>query len=427
MTDEFAAYVGIDWADQKHDVALLPAGRETEEHRQVEQTPEAIDAWATELRQRFAGRPVAVCLEQSKGGLIYALMKYEFLVLYPINPKQLARFREALAPSGSKDDPTDAGLALQLLVKHRDQLRPWHPDDAQTRLIRILAEDRRGLVEQRTRLCNQLQDRLKQVFPLALEVLGSLTTDLAAEFLARYSSFEELRQAQPEDIAALYRLHNLGPDKIQERLERIAAATPLTTDPALVGSGRLWVRSLATQLQALAEPLRQYDRQLAEAMRLHPDAAIFQSFPGAGDALAPRLLAAFGADRQRLENAAQMQNLSGIAPVTRRSGRTKSVLRRWACNKFLRQTFHEFAQHSLPRSVWAKAYYELQRQRGKKHHAAVRALAFKWIRVLFRCWKQRLCYDELIYCAQLLQRRSPLLAHIAASPNSTPPHHTTYA
>lgn len=423
--DDFAAYVGIDWADQQHDVALLAAGRGKAEHRQVEQTPEALDAWATELRQRFGGRPVAVCLEQSKGGLIYALMKYEFLVLYPINPKQLARFREALAPSGKKDDPTDAGLALQLLVKHRDQLRPWRPDDAQTRLIRILAEDRRGLVEQRTRLCNQLQDRLKQVFPLALEVLGSLTTDLAAEFLARYSSFEELRQARAEDVAALYRWHSLGQAKIQERLERIAAATPLTTDPALVSSGRLWVRSLATQLLALAEPLRQYDRQLADAMRFHPDAAIFQSFPGAGAALAPRLLAAFGADRQRLDNAAQMQELSGIAPVTRRSGKSVSILRRWACNKFLRQTFHEFAQHSLPRSTWAKAYYDLQRQRGKKHHAAVRALAFKWIRILFRCWKQRLCYDELIYCAQLLKRRSPLLAHLATTPHPTTQPNTT--
>jgi transposase len=419
MTDEFAACIGIDWADQKHDVALLPAGCDHVEARQLDQTPEAIDAWATELRRRFGGRPIAVCLEQSKGGLIYGLMKYEFLVLYPINPKQLARFREALAPSGSKDDSTDAVLALQLLVKHRDQLRPWRPDDAQTRLIRILAEDRRGLVEQRTRLCNQLQDRLKQVFPLALEVLGSLTTDLAAEFLARYSSFEELRQAQPEEVAALYRLHGLGQAKIQERLARIAAATPLATDSALVNGGRLLVRSLATQLRALAEPLRQYNRQLADAMRLHPDAPIFQSFPGAGDALAPRLLAAFGADRRRLDNAAQMQDLSGIAPVTRRSGKSLSILRRWAASKFLRQTFHEFAQHSLPRSAWAKAYYDLQRQRGKKHHAAVRALAFKWIRILFRCWKQHLCYDELIYCAQLLKRRSPLLTHLATTPIPT--------
>jgi len=415
MTEAFAAYVGIDWADQKHALALLPAGQTKEEHRQLDQTPEAIDGWAAELRERFGGQPVAICLEQSKGGLIYALMKYDFLVLYPLNPKQLARFREALAPSGSKDDPTDAALCLRMLVKHRDALQPWRADDAPTRLIRILVEDRRTLVAQRTRLCNQLQDRLKQVFPLALEVLGSLTTELAAEFLARYSSFEELKAAPPEEVASLYRLYGLGKDKIQERLQRIAAAAPLTTDTALVQSARLWVRSLATQLQTLAEPLRLYEQQLADAMRQHPDAAIFRSFPGAGDALAPRLLAAFGADRERLENAAQMQSLAGIAPVIRRSGRNFSVLRRWACSKFLRQTFHEFAQHSLPRSAWAKAYYELQRARGKKHHAAVRALAFKWIRILFRCWKNRSNYNELHYCQNLQKHQAPLLAHLASS------------
>jgi transposase len=250
------------------------------------------------------------------------------------------------------------------------------------------------------------------VFPLALEVLGSLTTELAAEFLSRYSSFDELKAAPPKEVAALYRLYGLGDDKIQERLQRIAAAVPLTTDTALVQSGLLLVRSLATQLQALVAPLRLYEQRLSEAMRQHPDAAIFTSFPGAGDALAPRLLAAFGADRERLENAAQMQSLAGIAPVVRRSGRSVSVLRRWACSKFLRQTFHEFAQHSLPRSAWAKAYYQLQRERGKKHHAAVRALAFKWIRILFSCWKNRASYNELHYCQHLQQRQSPLLAHL---------------
>jgi transposase len=412
---EFAAYVGIDWADKMHAVALLPAGETKEEHGELAQTPEAIDAWATRLRERFGGRRVAVLLEQSKGALIYALMKYDFLVLYPVNPKQVARFREVLAPSGSKDDPFDAHVALRLLVAHGDQLRAWRPDDAQTRLIGILAEDRRRLVEQRTRLSNQLQTRLKQVFPLALEVLGSLTTDLAAEFLSRWSSFDELRRAAPEDIAALYRAHGLGQAKIEERLQRIAAAMPLTTDAALVVGGRLLIRTLAMQLAALAEPLREYDRQLAEHMQQHPDAAIFRSFPGAGDALAPRLLAAFGADRDRLQEAHEMQDLSGISPVTRRSGRTTSVRRRWACNKFLRQTFQEFAQHSLAKSAWAKAYYKMQRERGKKHHAAVRALAFKWIRILFRCWKNRAPYDELAYCGRLLQRRSPLCAPMTTS------------
>ncbi len=135
-------------------------------------------------------------------------------------------------------------------------------------------------------------------------------------------------------------------------------------------------------------------RKLARLMAEHPDAALFQGLPGAGAALAPRLLVAFGADRQRCTGPGDVQTYSGIAPVTRRSGRSSSVHRRTACPRFLRQTFHEFAGHSVPRSAWTGAYYRQQRARGRGHHAAVRSLAFKWIRVIYRCWKERTPYDE---------------------------------
>ncbi len=141
----------------------------------------------------------------------------------------------------------------------------------------------------------------------------------------------------------------------------------------------------------------------------HADAEIFRSFPGAGPALAPRLLAAFGADRQRLESAGQAQAYCGIAPVMVRSGRTCQVRRRWACNTFLRRTFHEFAGLSLRKSAWAKAYYDQMRSRGAKHQAAVRSLAFKWIRILFRCWQTRTLYNEVHYFQQLYRKQSPLL------------------
>lgn len=414
---EFVAYVGLDWADQKHAGALCTADGRVETF-EIDQTPEALDQWATALRKRFGGRPIAVCLEQSKGALVYALMKYEFFVLYPVNPKQLKRFRDAMEPSGAKDDPRDAELILELLLKHRDRLHAWQPDDEQTRLIGMLAEDRRHLVGQRTRLTNALKSRLKQYYPLALEVLGELDTVLACQFLLRWSSLEELKAEDPEEVAAFYReQHCRHPKLIAERLGKIARAVDLTTDRAIVESGRMLIRSLAAQVLALLQPIRQYDQKLAELMEKHPDAEIFKSFPGAGDALAPRLLAAFGTDRDRLAQAAEMQQISGIAPVTRKSGKTqRSVRRRWACNKFLRQTFHEFAQHSLAKSPWAKAYYDMMRQRGLKHHAAVRTLAFKWIRILYRCWKDGTLYSELHYFQHLCQRQSPLLPFIGSTP-----------
>src|SRR5438445_9711581 len=143
----FAAYVGLDWEHEKHAVCLLPAAGGLAQHGEVKQTPEAIAAWVAELRERFGGRPVAVCLEQSRGALIYALMQYDFLVLFPINPKQLARYREALVPSGAKDDPTDARRLTEFVASYHARLRPWHPDDATTRAIRLLVEGRRKLVD----------------------------------------------------------------------------------------------------------------------------------------------------------------------------------------------------------------------------------------------------------------------------------------
>jgi Transposase IS116/IS110/IS902 family len=124
--------------------------------------------------------------------------------------------------------------------------------------------------------------------------------------------------------------------------------------------------------------------------------------------MAPRLLAAFGSQRDRYCCAAELQTYSGIAPVTERSGKRKWVHFRWACPKFLRQSFHEWAGHSIAQSVWARAYYQQQRGRGSDHHAAVRALAFKWIRILFRCWRDRVAYDENKYLAALAKRGSPL-------------------
>ncbi len=204
------------------------------------------------------------------------------------------------------------------------------------------------------------------------------------------------------------------PQLVEERLKKIAAATPLVTDSAVLQSGQMMVQSLAAQLLSLVDPIESYGRQLAKLMDEHADAEIFRSFPGAGPAMAPRLLAAFGADRSRLENADQVQTYSGIAPVMVRSGSTQQVRRRWACNKFLRQTFHEFAGHSLSKSAWAKAYYDQMRSRGVKHQAAIRSLAFKWIRILFRCWQTRTLYNEVHYFQQLYRKQSALLKFMAS-------------
>jgi len=183
---DWAAFIAIDWADQKHDWAMEVPGENTRERGQVAHTPEALDAWITQLRRRFGDRPIAVALEQSRGALLFALSKYSNLVLYPLHPGTTSSFRQAMYPSRSKSDPLDADVQLDLLVKHRDRLQVWKPDTEETRLLQFLVEDRRRRVDQRTGLLNQLTARLKLYFPQIFKWLLSIDSTLAWQFLQRW-------------------------------------------------------------------------------------------------------------------------------------------------------------------------------------------------------------------------------------------------
>lgn len=179
---EYAALIGIDWADQKHDICLIDLACDKHEASILKHSPKSIDEWARSLQVRFAGQQIAVCLEQSRGPLIYALMKYDFFVLYPINPSTLSRYREAFSPSRHKDDRTDAAYLAELLRHHREHLRAWRPDDEQTRTLRYLVEHRRRLVDDRTRISNRMTSLLKCYFPQVLEWFPSIRTTLVCDF-----------------------------------------------------------------------------------------------------------------------------------------------------------------------------------------------------------------------------------------------------
>jgi len=157
------------------------------------------------------------------------------------------------------------------------------------------------------------------------------------------------------------------------------------------------VLALVRIVRAVRDAIVCYDEQIETLAREHPDFAIIDSLPGAGPALAPRLMAALGTQRDRYPSASELQSHSGIAPVLASSGKQYYVHWRWACPKFLRQTFHEWAAHTIGSSAWAKAYYEQQRAKGKPRNTVVRALAFKSIRILFRCWKDHKPYSEEVY------------------------------
>ena len=410
---EVAAYVGIDWADEQHEIRMQVVKTGKRESCTLKQEPEAIASWVQGLRERFGCRTIAVALEQRKGALIHALMGYEILVLYPVNPRTVAKLREAFYVSGSKSDPVDADLLLDLLTQHRDKLRVWAPDKARTRLLQMLVEHRRNFVDETTRLKNQLRGTLKEYYPQALEWVGELGSRQAIEFLSKWPTLEVLQRARPETLSKFFVDHgHRNLEKIQKRLKAIEAAQPLTKDEAIVTGGKMKVQTLVGLLRSLMKSVVEYDRQIAEVFQDHPDREVFSSFPCAKDVLGPRLLAAFGEDRSHFESALDVQTLFGIAPVIVRSGQSRVIQKRKACPKFVRQTFHEYAGQSIKKAGWARTLYKQLRQRGMKHHAAIRFIAYKWIRIMFRCWQEQEPYNEQKYLSALSRAGSPLVAAV---------------
>jgi transposase len=406
---QFAAFLGIDWADQKHVWCLQAAGAAQRESGELEHKPEAVEAWVGQLCQRFANRPIAVAVEQVKGSLVFMLSKYEPLHLFPVPSAMAANLREALYPSGAKDDPRDADLLLELLLQHRNKLRRLSPDSEATRRIQNLVEERRNLVDEKTAQTNRLTSHLKIYFPQMLDWFERLDTELVCALLERWPTLEELQKVPSARLRAFFLKHRCRDQElIDRRLMGIRQTIPAIRDRAVIEAKSAVVKVSAQLIRSLVRGIADLDRKIEEAAAAHPDFFIFDSLPGAGAALAPRLLAAFGSQRERYGSAREVQSYSGIAPVTVRSGKKKWVHFRWACPKFLRQSFHEWAGHSIAHSEWARCYYQQQRSKGKEHHAAVRSLAFKWIRVVFRCWKDGVAYDESKYLAALAKRSSPL-------------------
>ena len=312
--------------------------------------------------------------------------------------------------SGAKDDPTDAEFLLDWVRLHRTRIKPWVPDDAESRALQRLVEFRRQVVNQRIEITNRLTQTLKEYFPWALEWVGDLNSVMACDFLSKWETLEKIKKARPDTIRSFYRQHGCRrADVIEGRVQAVATARALTQDSAVIETSVVIVRTLVLTLRALLESLEHIDADIKVRFVAHPDREIFDSLPGAGAVLAPRLQAAMGSDRTRFASAQEVQQYSGIAPVTDRSGKHVWIHRRFACPKFLRQTFHEFSGQSIKWSTWARAYYDMQRSKGMEHHGAVRALAYKWIRIIYRCWKNHVVYNEEIHLQSLKRKGSVVL------------------
>ncbi|MBC7676928.1 MAG: IS110 family transposase, partial [Rhodoferax sp.] len=343
----FSAFIGLDWANSKHDICVQAAGSDHREFSQFLHTPASIDQWAHAMHARFGGL-IAVALELSKGPIVYALQKYDFFIIFPINPTTLAKYREAFQPSHAKDDPTDAEHALELLLRHPDKFKPLRPQSAAMRTLLCLVEQRRRLVGDMVRYTNRLCDALKQYFPQALDWFPKRDSVLFCDFLTRWPALTRVKLARKSTLVEFFNEHNVrGTSRIEGRIAAIKAAVPLTNDAAIIVAYQSLALALVDQLRATIKAIDGFDKQIAAIAPTLPDYSLFSELPGAGAVLAPRLLVAFGEQRERFRSANELQRYAGIAPVTERSGQKSWVHWRWQCPKFLRQTMVEWAAQTI--------------------------------------------------------------------------------
>lgn len=409
--NSFAALIGLDWGDVQHALVTWDCSSGMTEDFTLEHSAENVQAWLKELEHRFGGKPVAIALETSKGPLIHMFLGVPWLTVFPVHPATSARLRRAFSPSGAKDDLPDAHVLLDLLRHHRAKLRPLFSDDVQTRRLGRLCELRRKSVDQRTHLTNQLCSTLKDYFPQALALVGEiLYSPMALEFLKRWPDPLSLKACRQSTLKAFYYKHNVrSTAAVEKRLELIGQAKILTADEAIILTATRQVARLIRLLAEIQKHIAEDEKLIREAFKQHPDAELFRDLPGAGPALAPRLLVAFGTDRTRYTSPSQLQRYCGVAPVKEKSGARLWVHWRWNASRFLRQTFVEWACQAARFCPWSKAYYDQQKKKGKNHWAIMRSLAFIWIRILWKCWQTRTPYNPARYLEVLRKRQSSLL------------------
>jgi len=389
-----AAWIGWDWADDHHDLFLTTTAGKTETTR-LQNRPEILHAWFAALGQRFPQRTVVLCLEASRLALLPILQEHAFLQLYLINPKSLARFREVIRPSGSKNDQLDCQLACQLVMSHRHLLHPCVAQDPLTQELTLMVRFRRDLVNQRTMLANQLKSVLKLYYPLALELLqDDTTTELAADFIVKFPTFKALQEAKLHQVRRFFRGQGCRlTEGLEQRLAQIAGAAAVSDHAHWNNPHSFMACSLAESLKAVADRIEAAQQRVLILAEQHPNCLLAKSLPGAAAALEPRLMALLGTVPQACSSAQQIAVRDGVAPRRLQSGQTCLISRRMAKPQFDHQTWIEFAKCSTLQCVWARQFVEAKTKAGKSYYTAIRALAYKWIRILHACWKKGQCYD----------------------------------
>ena len=388
-------YVGLDWADTHHDVEVVDEHAKRVGAQRFAHTHEGLNLLKAWLLQMAGDPEQLACIVETNHGLLITFLLEAGIPVYPVNPKMANHLRKT---AGAKTDQIDAHLLAKMGRFELSELRRLEADSPTVQELKTLTRDQDMLVQTQTRLVNQLTACLKDYYPAALKLFSKLQQRSTLLFLQAYPTQEAVQAASLEEIIASLRAgKHTNPRAVARKIFEEVHRPQLTAPPVVVRAKSRLMLSLVKQLLVVIEDLASYDKHIRSLFLTHPDQLIWQSLPGAGKRLAPRLLAEWGEDRGRYVDASSVQALAGTAPVPFQSGNYAKAHKRFACLKPLRNALHQFAWQSTRREAWARDYYQRKRAEGKTHSTAVRALANVWVRIIYRMWQSKTGYQTSVF------------------------------
>ena len=397
-------YVGIDWADQKHDITIVDhEGNIICRNLTIPNNHHGFEELIDILRELSAeSGDFKIGIETPHNLLVDFLIGLQYPV-YAIFPGNMKSFRKRYRPSGARDDQFDSFVLADVLRTDATQ-RHWRRVDFGSELareIRILARDQHQVVKLQTTLTNSLQSALKAYYPEYIAFFTKTACKSSLAFITRYPDFESAQKLKFQQLNTFFKEQHYYNDKAVRKIHDLLQQPHLTAPQSLSAAKKLKALVCAETLTQIATVLQKYSTRLKTLIDKHPDGKIFLSYPGVAYSNSARLLALFGDNRDLYSNVSEVQALVGSAPVTEKSGKSLCITYfRTACNKFYRDTLHQVAFASIKEIPWAKTYYQKHRAAGKNHSHALRCLANVHLKILFAMWKNRTAYDENIFLAQ---------------------------
>jgi transposase len=395
----------VDWADEFHQVWVSDAeGKKVIEIKLV-QKAEAMSEFGRWLHERQAEQiELWAAIEKPPGRIVDFLLDHG-VVVYPVNPKALDRVRDRFRMSQSKSDSFDAYVLAEFVRTDHAHLRALEPNSAQAQEIKMLTRDHHRLMRYKTRLINQIEVTLKEYYPRPLEVFSDLESKIALDFLTQYPTpraLSDLTRRKWNRFAK--REHHLGEARCKELWEQLNQPQFEIPQHVVRAKAQLLL-VLVAQLRALAQAVESYSEEVQRFFASMPAARLAQTLPGGkSGTIVPMLWAELGDAKNRWQSFRHLQAEAGGVPVTKSSGKSRVVVFRYACNKLMRYASYWLSFNSLNRCEWANKYYRDQRAKGHRHPQALRALAGKWLKIIFIMWRDKKPYDENYHLANIARQ-----------------------